>query len=92
MQPVTFRNLLSNAFAQIRQYGGDSVAVSIRLVEALLRVAQSFRTSEDLAAVQAQGEAVREAFMSNSPAKIDVLDFDRRFDQLSALWLSEDES
>jgi uncharacterized membrane protein len=38
--PVTFEGVVDAAFNQIRQYSGDSVAVRIRLLETIARIAQ----------------------------------------------------
>ena len=85
MQMATFPNLLSNAFAQIRQYSSSSVAVSIRLIEALAKIAREAHREEDLTAIRKQAEAIRNGFLNSEPAAVDVEDFNRRYRLLSSI-------
>jgi len=47
--PVTFAELTDAAFNQIRQYGRSDVTVTIRLLEAITRIARHTRNSKDRA-------------------------------------------
>ena len=49
--PVTFAGLTDAAFNQIRQYGRSDVAVTIRLLEAIARIAPYTRHKKDRAAL-----------------------------------------
>lgn len=61
-QPLTFDGALRASFSQIRQYGRGSVAVMLRLLETLARVAGCARRPADRAALLRQVHAVaREA-------------------------------
>jgi len=53
---VVFPEILDAAFNQIRQYGRDSVAVTIRLLEALQSISEHVCHDEDRAALQLHGE------------------------------------
>jgi uncharacterized membrane protein len=50
--PVCFSDVLDAAFNQIRQYGRDSVAVTIRMLEAFECIARQVQRPEDRAAVR----------------------------------------
>ncbi len=45
--PVTFAELTDAAFNQIRQYGRSDVAVTIRLLKVIARIARHTRNSKD---------------------------------------------
>ncbi|MEZ6129998.1 MAG: DUF2254 domain-containing protein [Planctomycetaceae bacterium] len=85
MPGVSFSNLLSDAFAQIRQYGCTSVAVSIRLIETLVRIREQAHREEDISAIRRQAEAIRTAFLDSKPAAVDVDDFNRRYEHFESL-------
>jgi uncharacterized membrane protein len=55
---VSFANALDASFDQIRQYGHNSVAVTIRLLEALASVAEHVQRDEDRAVVKLHAEMV----------------------------------
>ncbi len=85
MKTVSFSNLLSDSFAQIRQYGYSSVAVSIRLIETLVRISRQAEREEDLIAIRQQAEAIRNGFLESQPAAVDVDDFNRRYELLTSV-------
>ncbi len=58
VRTVSFANALDAAFNQIRQYGHSSVAVTIRLLEALASVAEHVQRDEDRDAVKLHAEMV----------------------------------
>jgi uncharacterized membrane protein len=49
--PVTFTELTDAAFNQIRRYGQSDVAVTIRLLDAIARIAPHTRSKKDRAAL-----------------------------------------
>lgn len=57
-QPVSFSDVLDAAFNQIRQYGRESVAVIIRLLETLTSVADHLVRDEDRTAVEHHGKMI----------------------------------
>lgn len=58
---VTFPGLLDTAFNQIRQYGRDTTAVLMRLLETLATLAHYVRADEDCAALLKHADMVRRA-------------------------------
>lgn len=58
VRTVSFANALDAAFSQIRQYGHNSVAVTIRLLEALTSVAEHVQRDEDRYVVKLHAEMV----------------------------------
>lgn len=82
----TFDDYMTDAFAQIRQHGSGSVAVAIRLMEGLQRIARAATDDQRLATVRRQAEAIKASFLRSEPSDIDVSDFDRRFEQIARFW------
>lgn len=60
-EPATFASLVDAAFDQIRQYGATSVAVTLRLLEAIARVAGCARTEEQRLVLARHAEMVHRA-------------------------------
>ena len=60
-RPVSFPDVLDAAFNQIRQYGRDSVAVVIRLLETLDSIANHLQRDADREAVQRHAEMILRA-------------------------------
>ena len=58
--PVTFPDVLDAAFNQIRQYGRDSVAVIVRLLETFTSIANHLARASDAEALLQHGEMVAE--------------------------------
>lgn len=83
--PVEFSGLLDDAFSQIRQYGSGSVAVCIRLIEALIMIAKGCRTQDRSEAIRQHADAISAAFFGSTPADIDVQAFQRRWNRLRDL-------
>lgn len=79
-----FPEVLNDSFNQIRQYGVDSVAVSIRMLEALTKIAQHATRNGDLEAIARQAEALRDAYAVQHSVDADLADFDRRYQRLVA--------
>ncbi|UZE96510.1 DUF2254 domain-containing protein [Alkalimarinus alittae] len=57
-KPVTFLGIANSAFDQIRQYGVSSVAVSVRLMETLTRIAEQVANKEQYDAVKRQADMI----------------------------------
>lgn len=57
-RPVSFANVLDAAFDQIRQYGRDSVAVTIRLLEALESISAHVQRGEDREALKLRADMI----------------------------------
>lgn len=71
VEPVSFPCVLDAAFNQIRQYGQDSVAVTIRLLEALSSIWSHTRRPDDRQAI------IRHANLVAEHAKAAFSDFDQ---------------
>lgn len=70
--------VLRAAFDQIRQYGASSVAVSVRLLEALARIAERAETAADRAAIRRQGDLVLEGCQKQDFCEDDLQDIRQR--------------
>jgi uncharacterized membrane protein len=81
-RPTTFADLLDAAFNQIRQYGCQSVAVAIRLLETLTRIASHVSTEEQRQALLAHAEMLQRDFRRHVEQPKDGDDFQRRYDHL----------
>jgi uncharacterized membrane protein len=79
---VTFGDLLDAAFHQIRQYGQNSVAVMIRLLEALVVIAGRVHTPEQREAVARHGEMIKRAYQAAIVEPNDRQDIEERYDLL----------
>jgi uncharacterized membrane protein len=53
-KPVRFKELVDSCFDMIRQYGRSSAAVTLRLLDAIILIAERVRTEADRAALSAQ--------------------------------------
>lgn len=82
-KPVTFRGIIDAAFDQIRQYGRQSAAVTIRLMEALEIIAVQTRTREQREAVLRQADMIMRASTDSLPEPNDVDDVRRRYRALT---------
>ncbi len=80
-RPLEFSNVIDAAFNQIRQYGRDSVAVIIRLLETLTFVAEHISRDEDRAAVKRHGEMIFQTAES-IPQEFDQNDIHERYEAL----------
>lgn len=84
-KPETFTGILNAAFDQIRQYGRQSVAVTIRLLETLQMVALHARTREQREAILRQAEMIDRSSREGLHEKNDVEDAQRRYRALLGL-------
>lgn len=80
LKALTFEGVVGAAFDQIRQYGRSSVAVTIRLLEALGNVARQARTEEQRAAVRRQAEMITRASQDALPEENDRKDVAARYE------------
>ncbi|MBE0536026.1 MAG: DUF2254 domain-containing protein [Phycisphaerae bacterium] len=78
-RPMTFSGITNAAFDQIRQYGRTSVAVTVRLLETLRRVAAETRTSEQKHAIGRQADMIARGARESLPEKNDVEDVQQRY-------------
>jgi uncharacterized membrane protein len=77
--PVTFASVTDAAFNQIRQYGGTSVAVTIRLLECLAAVAAHTYREEDRAALLRHAVMIEQDSHEGIPQEHDLRDVQERF-------------
>ena len=75
----TFEDILDSAFNQIRQYGRDSVAVSIRLMEALIEISARIEREENKAAIKHQADMIMRGSVDGIPEEEDRKDLRRRY-------------
>ena len=81
-RPITFTGITNAAFDQIRQYGRSSVAVTIRLLEALTMIAAHTRTQEQRQAILRQAEMIARASKDALPEENDRQDVEERYKAL----------
>ena len=79
LKPVTFTGILNAAFDQIRQYGRQSVAVTIRLLETLAMIAAQARTHEQREAVLRQADMIRRSSRASLHEENDIEDVMHRY-------------
>jgi uncharacterized membrane protein len=76
---TSFDSLLHAGLDQIRQYGAGSVAVSIRLLESLARIAEAGPDEETLRAIRHHAEMIVEGCEKQVGCKADLDDIRERF-------------
>jgi uncharacterized membrane protein len=81
-RPVTFAGIINTAFDQIRQYGRSSVAVTIRLLEALKMIAGHVRHPVQREAILRQANMIERASNDALPESYDREDVQRRYQAL----------
>ncbi|MFO7835852.1 MAG: DUF2254 domain-containing protein [Candidatus Thorarchaeota archaeon] len=79
--PLTFAGIIEAAFNQIRQNGYSSVAVTIRLLEAIKTIAPHTRTREQKVTLSKQAEMLRHASQQEVPGKWDREDIEERYQE-----------
>jgi uncharacterized membrane protein len=75
----TFEDILDSAFNQIRQYGRDSAAVSIRLLEALIEISARIEHEENKAAIKHHADMIMRGSEDGLPEEEDREDLRRRY-------------
>jgi uncharacterized membrane protein len=78
-ESLTLDDLLDAAFNQIRQYGGDSPAVMIRILESLDPVITQATRAADLQALANHARIVHETGRANFAAESDRADLETRY-------------
>ena len=81
---INFAGLADAAFNMIRQYGRDSAAVTIRLLETLTRIAPHAHSAEVRQVLLQHGEMVQRDCRAELPDANDRLDVQERFELLKA--------
>lgn len=80
--PTTFPGVVDAAFHQIRQYSRTSVAVTIRLLETLARVAACVERAEDRAALQRHAILIEAGSREASHQEADQQDIAARYQEV----------
>lgn len=78
-RPFSFSGAVDAAFDQIRQYGRASVAVTIRLLDAIAVVAGCTRTDEQRAVLRRHAEMIAHGGKDETPEESDRAEIGRRF-------------
>ncbi len=78
-EPLTFSGILEESFNQIRQNAYSDVAVTIRLLEAIIAIAPNIQTREQRDALSKQAQMLHRASEENVPEKWDREDITNRF-------------
>ncbi|MBD2233776.1 DUF2254 domain-containing protein [Phormidium tenue] len=77
--PVTFADVTDAAFNQIRQYGQTSVAVTMRLLEAIAVIALFTYTKADRAALLRHANMIEHGSQEGIPEELDRQDVKERY-------------
>ena len=78
-EPVSFVNVIDAAFNQIRQYGQTSVAVTMRLLEAIAVIASFTHTKVDRAALLRHANMIERGSHKGIPEELDQKDVKERY-------------
>ena len=78
-EPVTFVGVADAAFNQIRQYGQTSVAVTMRLLEAIAVIAPFTHTKADRAALLRHANMIERGSQESIPEELDRNDIKARY-------------
>ncbi len=70
-EPIAFADIADAAFNQIRQYGQSSVAVTMRLLEAITVIASFAHRASDLAALQRHAEMIERGAQAGIAEQLD---------------------
>jgi uncharacterized membrane protein len=77
--PVTFANLIDDAFNQIRQYGRSDVAVTIRLLEAIAVIASQTKNKKDRAVLLRHANTIAQSSQEAVSVECDRKDIKERY-------------
>lgn len=86
---LTFGGMVNTAFDQIRQYGGDSVCINIRMLEVLAQVAGCTNDEQQHQSLMRQGQLILDAMQDQSFEPADRRDIEDRFERLQACLAEE---
>lgn len=78
-EPVTFEGLVDVAFNQIRQYGKQDVAVTIRLLEAIATIAGYTQNPKDHVVLARHAAAIKRDSDQNVSDNLDKQDIDEQY-------------
>lgn len=78
--PITFQGLVESAFNEIRQCAAGNVAVTIRLLEALRRLARVARTEAQFKALRRQAESLMAGARNAISDGPDLEDLEERYE------------
>jgi uncharacterized membrane protein len=78
-EPITFANVVDAAFNQIRQYGQSSVAVTMRLLEAIATIAAFTHRPTDRIALRHHAEMVERGSQTEISEESDLNDIKERY-------------
>ncbi|WP_330961140.1 DUF2254 domain-containing protein [Photobacterium sp. 53610] len=81
-QPLDYSGMLNASFDQIRQHSQTDVAVSIRLLEGLSRIASHCRTAEQQEAVLRQADMIVRTRRESLSEAEDIADVEQRYQAL----------
>lgn len=81
-KPTTFADILNSAFNQIRQYGRESAAVTIRLLEALIAISSCLQKEEDKSALKRHADMIMRGSENGLPEEQDREDLNKRYQAL----------
>lgn len=79
---TTFEGIVRASFDQIRQYSSKNVAVSIRILEAMIKIAFHIRKDEQGHALLHQAEMIRQKSKDVITVESDGADIERRYQAL----------
>ncbi len=82
LKPVPYSGILNASFDQIRQYGRASIAVTIRLLEMLILIAEQTRQSDQRRAIHRQADMILRGSQNSILEQNDRDDVQRRYDLL----------
>lgn len=82
LKPFTYSGILNASFDQIRQYGHESVAVTIRLLEMLTLIAEQTRNSDQRRAIHRQANMILRGSQNSISEQNDRDDVQKRYDLL----------
>ena len=82
IKAVTFPKLCDAAFNMIRQYGADSPAVMIRMLETLAKVGAKCKTKEQCDSIAGHARLARDEALKETSVDRDVADIENRYAQV----------
>lgn len=74
-----FADVLTCSFGMIREYGSSSIAVSLKILEALSGIASHASRPEDLKVIREEAEALKNAFENHHSVQADRNKFQQAF-------------
>lgn len=77
-----FSDVLNLSFGLIREYGVSSVAVSMKLLDALLGIASHASRPDDISSILTQAQALETAFTRQHVVELDLENFNSKLQQL----------